>query len=70
MLGWASERITTAMTELYSGRVGSPGDLGACVDGIVRIVLSHLTQPSVPPEVAVTQVRWLVHGLLGATAAP
>ena len=70
VLGWASERITTAMTELYAGRAGSAEDLRACVDGIVRLVLSHLTQPSVPPEVAVTQVRWLVHGLLGATAAP
>lgn len=64
VLGWATERVAAVMTSLYTGYARSPAELGTCADGIVRLVLSHLTQPSGPPELVITQVRWLIGGVL------
>lgn len=37
----------------------TPTELDVYIDGIVRLVLSHLTQRTGPPDDAVTQSRWL-----------
>lgn len=42
-----------------------PPGLDVHVDALVRLVLSHLTQPSGPAEQAVTQARWLTTAALG-----
>lgn len=38
-------------------------DLDVYIDGIIRLILSHLTQPTGPAEHAVTQAWWLTRGL-------
>lgn len=64
VLGWAAERLATEMGTLYSAWVPSTPELHSWSEGIVRLALSHITQPSGPPERALTQVRWLTHGAL------
>ncbi len=43
--------LTTAAVEVY-------------VDGLVRLVLSHLTQPTGPAEHAIAQVQWLTRAVM------
>lgn len=40
--------------------------LAACVDGVVRLVLSHVMQPGATPEETADQVAWLVGRVIGA----
>lgn len=55
-----AKRVLAAEVAAVHVTIGlSPTEIDVYIDGIVRLVLSHLTQPTGPPDDAVTQSRWL-----------
>jgi AcrR family transcriptional regulator len=55
----AKQALASELAALRLGNDLTTADLDVYVDGIVRLVLSHLAQPAGPAEHAITQARWM-----------
>ena len=58
------DRAVTAIAAEVAAVHGEGPELVRFVDGLVRLVISHATQPSGPVEVAAAQAGWLARGFL------
>lgn len=58
------DRAVRAIAAELASVHGEGPDLARFVDGLVRLVISHATQPVGPVEVAMAQARWLARGFL------
>ncbi|TVT33124.1 TetR/AcrR family transcriptional regulator [Amycolatopsis rhizosphaerae] len=66
VLARAVETVFFHARTLYADAGLSPDCLATLVEVVVRLTLSHLTQPSGPIEHAVAQAIWVVRGALQA----
>ncbi|RCW44489.1 TetR family transcriptional regulator [Halopolyspora algeriensis] len=63
----AVEAVLADTRALYTDIEPAPGELDALIDAVVRLTLSHLTQPHGSIEHAVDRIRWLTRRVLAAT---
>lgn len=60
----ATQALAVEMTALRFDDGLTSATLDVLVDGLARLVLSHLTQPTGPAELAITQARWLTRAVM------
>jgi AcrR family transcriptional regulator len=60
----AKQALAAEIAALHLDRGLSAADVEVCVDGLARLVLSHLTQPTGPAEHAITQAQWLTQAIM------
>jgi AcrR family transcriptional regulator len=60
----AKQALAAEMLALQLDRDLSTAALDVFVDGLARLVLSHLTQPTGPAELAITQAQWLTRAAM------
>jgi AcrR family transcriptional regulator len=65
-----AESLLSASKEVVSERVSAyaveltPAELDAAIDGVVRLVLSHVMQPSATPERTADDIAWIAERVL------
>jgi AcrR family transcriptional regulator len=64
VLAQAKQAIADEVGALRLGGGPTIADLDIYVDGIARLVLSHLTLPTGPAEHAITQARWMTRAVM------
>ncbi|WP_210439390.1 TetR family transcriptional regulator [Nocardioides xinjiangensis] len=67
LLGVAKEVISARVTPYEPGI--DPDRLGPAIDMVVRVVLSHVMQPSGTPEQTAADIAWLAGRVLGGRPA-
>jgi AcrR family transcriptional regulator len=60
----AKQALRAEVAAVHPDHGQGAADLEVCIDGVVRLVLSHLTQPTGPAEHAIAQAQGLTRGVM------
>ena len=58
-----AKQVVTARVTPYAPAIDA-GHLDPAIDMVVRVVLSHVMQPSAPPAATADDIAWIAHRVL------